>query len=200
MLDDLDDLRVVVAGGLDGIELGIGDLAAARHDGHRETHRGRGLGVVGAAAAVGLDLGGVELGEVAAQEAVGRQAVVAAVELGHGQRDALAGGGRQAALGQRAGHAEIALQRRRAAGDGAEQIGHAADLGLDGLQQGLGGGGGGIDGGEGMETGVHGGFLGGGVGRCKPVTALYELPIFGTRLQNRDSISQILETWTASMR
>ena len=51
---------------------------------------------------------------------MGREAVAAAVDLGHGDRDALAGLGVQAAFAERAVEAEVAFEGRRAVGDDAE--------------------------------------------------------------------------------
>jgi hypothetical protein len=65
---------------------------------------------------------------------VRREAIVAAIDLGDGQRDPLAGLGRQGALGQRARQREIALERLRAGGDEAEQVRCRAELLDDGFQ------------------------------------------------------------------
>src|SRR5712671_2409627 len=58
--DDLDDLRVVVAGGFQRAEIVVADrtLAASKLCGKRD--RGVGLRIVGGAAAVGGDLGVIE--------------------------------------------------------------------------------------------------------------------------------------------
>src|SRR6266436_6695401 len=52
---------------------------------------------------------------------------------GDRQRDALARRGRQRAFAERAGQAEVALQRGGAVGDETEQVGHDAELLLDGF-------------------------------------------------------------------
>jgi hypothetical protein len=126
----------------------------------REAHRGIGLRVQRTALAVGCDLGLAQLRQVPAQEAVGRQAIAAVVELGDGQRNALARGGRQAALGQSAGHAEAALQRGRAVGDEAEQVRHATELLLHCIEMGAGRHGGGVDGGGDGKAGHGAGLQG----------------------------------------
>src|SRR3546814_3126104 len=79
-----------------------------------EAHRGGGFRIVRGATAVGGDLGVVQLRQVLAQVGVRRQTVRAAVDLGDGQGDPLAGRGRQAALAEGTGHAEVALERGRA--------------------------------------------------------------------------------------
>ena len=83
----------------------------------------------------------VELREILAEIGVGRQAIAAAVELGDGERDALARRRRQSTLVQRAGEAEIAFQRGGAVRDEAEQVRHDAELLFDGFEQRLRGGG-----------------------------------------------------------
>ena len=80
------------------------------------------MGSLERAVAVGGDFGVVELGEIFAEIGVGRQAIAAAVDLGDGERDALARRRRQRALIQGAGKAEIAFERGRAVGDEAEQV------------------------------------------------------------------------------
>src|SRR5258708_35933502 len=54
---------------------------------------------------------------------------------GDRQRDALARRGRQRAFAERAGQAEVALQRGGAVGDETGQVGHDAELLLDGFDQ-----------------------------------------------------------------
>ena len=88
---DLDDLRVVVSRELDACEVRIRHVTTFADDLDREAYRGIGLGIVGGAAAVGGDLGVIELGDVLAEIGVGRQAVAAAIDLGDGEGDPLAG-------------------------------------------------------------------------------------------------------------
>jgi hypothetical protein len=98
--NDLDHLRVVIAGELDGADVVVAHMAArARHLGG-ETDGGVGLDVVGGAGAVGGNLGIVELGEVLAEIGVSGQAVVTAVDLGDRKRNALARRGRQRAFAE----------------------------------------------------------------------------------------------------
>ena len=52
---------------------------------NRELHGGVGLGVVGMAVAVGEDLGLAQLANRLAQISVGRQAIGATVDFGHGK-------------------------------------------------------------------------------------------------------------------
>ena len=73
-------------------------MAALAHDFDREANRGVRLGVVGCAVAIGGNLRIVEFREVLADIGMGRQTIVAAVDLGDGERDALACRGRQRAL------------------------------------------------------------------------------------------------------
>ena len=77
-------------------------MTALARDLGGEAHGSVRFRVVGGAAAVGRDLCVVELGEVLAEIRVGGQAVVAAVDLGDGERDALVRRGWQRALAQRA--------------------------------------------------------------------------------------------------
>ena len=70
---------------------------------------------------------GADLGQVQAEIGVRRQAVVAAVDLGDGQRDALAGLDVEG-LAERAVVGGEALQRGRAGGDQAEHVGDDAEL------------------------------------------------------------------------
>ena len=73
-------------------------MAALAHDLGGEADSGVGLWIVGMAVAVGGNLGIVQLGEVFGQISLSRQAIVAAIDLGDGERDALAGGGGQVPL------------------------------------------------------------------------------------------------------
>ena len=158
MLDDLDDLRIGVTGRAYRLQVFVADMAPRTGHLGREAHRSVGLRVVRSAAAVGGDFSVVEFGQVLAQVGMRRQAVGAAVDLGDGQGDALARRRRQGVLGQRAGHAQIALERGRAGGHQAEQVGHRAELPVHGLQQGTGGRRGGFDvGGDG--DACHGSLL-----------------------------------------
>src|SRR5258708_1628848 len=84
-----------------------------------------------------------------------RKAIVAAVDLRDGQRDALARRGFQRALGKRTVQSEISFERCRTAADEAEQVRYHAELLFDGLKQGLGGCRRGFDRGGGGEAG-HG--------------------------------------------
>ena len=65
-------------------------MAVLTHDFDRKAHRGIRLEVVRSAVAVGRHFGVVELGEILAEIGVGREAVVTAIDLGDGERDALA--------------------------------------------------------------------------------------------------------------
>ncbi|SJM31360.1 hypothetical protein BQ8482_190090 [Mesorhizobium delmotii] len=134
MLDDLDDLRIVVACEPDGAEILVTDMAAVARNLGGETHRCGGLGVVGPAAAIGDHLGIVKLGEVLAEIGVGGKAVAAAIDLGDRQSDALARRRGKAALGKRSGQSEIAFQRSRAIGNEPEEVWDDAELLLDGMQ------------------------------------------------------------------
>jgi len=66
-----------------------------------------------------------------------RQAITATVDLGDRESGSLARPGVELALRERAIEAEIAFERRRAVANDAEEVRHAAELLLDGLQQGL---------------------------------------------------------------
>jgi hypothetical protein len=110
------------------MNVGIGHMPAFANHLGGESHGRVGLRVERATVAVGRDLGFAEFRQVLAHVAVRRQAVAAVVDLRDGQRDALACLRWQAALGQRAGHVQVALQRGRAVGDQTEQVRHAADL------------------------------------------------------------------------
>ena len=69
--------------------------------------------------------------------AVRGQAVVAAVELGHRQRQRLAQLGIEHALGQRAAQREVALQGGSRAAEQLHHVGYDAQLLVNGCQQGL---------------------------------------------------------------
>jgi hypothetical protein len=71
---------------------------------------------------------------------VRRQAIVAAIALGHRKRDALAGRGVELALSEGAAQPEKAFERGRAGAHQAKQVRHYAELFFDGLKQWLGGG------------------------------------------------------------
>jgi len=94
-----------------------------------------------------------------AEEAVRRQAVAAAVELGHRERDALTRSRIERALAERRAQRQVAFERRGTVADHAKQIRHRAELRLHGVQQRLGTGGRGFDGG-GSEQTRHGELLG----------------------------------------
>lgn len=126
MLDNLDHLRIAVASQLHRSEIGIGDMASIPGDLGGEADGRIGLGVIGRAAAVGGDFRIVELGEIAAEIGVRRQAIIAAVDFRDGERDPLTGRSGQAALAERAGQVEMPFERLRAGGDGAEHVGCAA--------------------------------------------------------------------------
>ena len=82
MEHDLDQLRIVIAGELDGTDIVLAHMATfPRHFGGEPDSR-VGLGVVGSTITVGGDLRVIELGEVLAEIGMGRQAIVAAVDLG----------------------------------------------------------------------------------------------------------------------
>ena len=132
----------------------VGVAAQGGHFGGKP-HGGVRFRVVRRAAAVGSNLGIVQLGEVFAQIAVGRQAVIAAIDFRHGQRDPLAGLRGQRALAQGTGHAQVALECGGADANEAKQVGRPAQLFLDGLQQAVRGSGRGVDDGGGGDAG-HG--------------------------------------------
>ena len=88
MQHDLDDLRVVVAGGLDGADIVLADVAALARDFDGETYCGVCLGIVGARHYGWRQFRVVELREVLAEIGVSRQAIAAAIEFGDGERDA----------------------------------------------------------------------------------------------------------------
>ncbi len=97
MLHDLEQLAIVIAGGFYRSDVGLADLAARAGDECREADGGIGLQIVGAATAVGGDFRVIELGEMLAGIGVGREAILAAIDLRDGKRDALAGLRRQGA-------------------------------------------------------------------------------------------------------
>ena len=99
---DLDHLRVVVARGLDGVDIVLTDMAALARNFNGETYGGVRNGVVRGAIAVGDQFRVVELREIFAEIGVSRQAIAAAVEIGDGERDTLARRRRQSTLIQRA--------------------------------------------------------------------------------------------------
>ena len=122
MEHNLDDLRVVVTGSLDRLQLGVRDVAARPDHLRRETHRGAGLRVRGGPFAVRGDLCVVELREVLAEVGVRRQAVVAAVDLRDGKGEPLSRPGVDPTLAEAAVEAEVALERRRAADQVVEAV------------------------------------------------------------------------------
>ncbi len=69
MEDDLDDLSIVVTGGLHGPKVVFTHMTALAHELCSKTHRGIGLEVIRSAAAVRSDFGVIELGEVLAKVA-----------------------------------------------------------------------------------------------------------------------------------
>jgi len=104
------------------------------------------------ALAVRGELGVFELREVLPEVRVRREAIVATVDLGDGERDALAGPRVERALAERTVQPEVALERGGAVGDDAEQVGDDAELLLDGREQRLRGDGGGFDRGGGLDA------------------------------------------------
>jgi hypothetical protein len=110
-------------------------MAVLAHDLDREAHGRIGLEIVRCAVAVGGDLGVVEFGQVLAEISVGRQAVVATVNLGDSERNALARRRWQGSLAQGTVEAEVALEGGRTVGDETEHVRHDAELLLDTLEQ-----------------------------------------------------------------
>jgi hypothetical protein len=121
--EDLHDLAIAEAGIADRLDVSLGDVSTLAHDPGCETHGGIRLRVTGRTLAIESDLLGADLGEVQAQIAVRREAVVAAVHLRDGQRDPLARLDVKR-LGQRAVVGGEALQRGRALGDQTETVFH----------------------------------------------------------------------------
>jgi hypothetical protein len=128
---DLDHLRVVVSRELDGANIFFAHMTALAHDLGGEADSNIRLWIVGDAVAVGGNLDIVQFSEIFAEISVSRQAVVAAVNLGDRKRDALARRRRQGAFAERAGQAEVTLQRGGAGGHETEQIWHDAKLFVD---------------------------------------------------------------------
>src|SRR5262249_48015083 len=89
--DDLHDLAIAEAGVADRLDVSLGDVSALSDDLGCETDGGIRLCVAGLALAVEGDLIRADLGEVQAEIAVRREAVVATVPLRDGQCDPLAG-------------------------------------------------------------------------------------------------------------
>jgi hypothetical protein len=145
VLHDLDDLRVVVTGGLQRPDVAFLNMAALVHDLHGETHGRRGFRIVRGARAVRGELRVVELRDVFPEIRVRRQTVGAAVRLGDCERDPLLRGDRQRSTAERFKETDVASQRGRAVGDEAKQIRRNAELALDRFEQRSGGGGRGID-------------------------------------------------------
>ena len=135
VLDDLQQFGVAIAGGPDGLDIGLADLAAVLRDEHGKAHGGIGLDVVGPAAAIGGDFGIVEFDEVLAGIGVVGEAVVAAMQLGDGQCDALAGRQGQRPFRQCFEEAQVPLQYRRAIADQAKEVRQPADPALHRFQQ-----------------------------------------------------------------
>jgi hypothetical protein len=103
---NLDELRMVIAGGFDGGDIVFGDMAVRANDFDRETHSSIRLEIVRGAVTVSGDFGVVELGKILPEIGMGRKAIVATVDLSNGERDALAGLSGQGAFVQCAGQAE----------------------------------------------------------------------------------------------
>ena len=134
MRDDLDDLAVGMAGRADGVEFGLAHLSGMLDQRAGEGERGFRLGVRRTAVAVRQHLLIVEAG-LAADGRVRRDAILAGVLFGDGQRDALP---RFWVEKTRAGDpvdAEERVQRRRGIGQHADESWDHAKAGLDGVQQ-----------------------------------------------------------------
>ena len=84
-------------------------------------------------------------GESLADIAVGRQAVVAAVDLRHRKGDPFAGGRIELAAVERCGKCQLAIQDLGAVRDEAEHVGHGTELLFDPFEQGFGRFGGVVD-------------------------------------------------------
>ncbi len=123
-------------------------MAAGNGVGQGEQSRGVRVGGLGVAGS--LELLRLDLGDVRADEGVGGQAVLAAVVLGGGDGQPLAGTGGQNPAAQRAGQREVALQECGAVGHDLGHVGRQAQGLLDGGQQfcGLAGCSGGVHGRE----------------------------------------------------
>jgi hypothetical protein len=134
MRDDLDQLRVIETRAPRLGKIGIADVAARADDFYGKADGGGRLRVMGGAVAARFDVGIVEPGEILADIAMRRQALIAAVDFGDGERDPFARPGVEAALRQGAVQAEIAFERRRAVGDDAKQVGDHSKLLFDGLE------------------------------------------------------------------
>jgi hypothetical protein len=132
--DDLDDLRVAVAGLADREDLRRGDLAAVLGERFGELYRSRCPGVLARTGAVGFDLGGIEAC-LAADRGVRRDAVLAGVLLRQRQRDALARLRIEAAFTRDAMQAEEGAQRGGRVGEDLEEVGDHSELRLDRVQQ-----------------------------------------------------------------
>ena len=102
MRHDLDDLRLGITRRRERGDIGVPDLAAFGDELDREPDRDISLGVEGRSVAIGGDFRRVELGHMRAEVCVRGKAMLAAIHLRHGECDALAGLGAEAALGERA--------------------------------------------------------------------------------------------------
>jgi hypothetical protein len=114
----------------------LGDL-------RRESDGHAGLGIGRGSPTVQRDLRAADPGQVQAEIGVGREAIVATVDLSDGQRDPLPCPHVQRP-GERAAVAEETLQGRRAERDQTIQVRDDAELLGHGVEQGLRGGGGGF--------------------------------------------------------
>jgi hypothetical protein len=164
---DLDQLRVGIAGVLDGLDVGIGNMAAGVDQLDREANRRVGFRIGRAAGAVGFDFGVGQFREVLAQIGMRRKAIIATVDLGDCERDAFAGRSFQRAFGEGAVQPEISFERGGTVADQAKQVRHHAELFFDSLKQRLGGGRRGFDRSGGGKAG-HDGLPFLGASACSP--------------------------------
>jgi hypothetical protein len=128
VLDDLDDLRVRVARGLDCTHVLVANVTALAHYAARKTHSGIRFCIVRCAAAIRRHLGIIEMGDVLAEVRVRREAIIATVELGNSKSNAFASSHRHFALAEGTRQADITFERSWARGNHTEHIRHAAEF------------------------------------------------------------------------
>jgi hypothetical protein len=103
---------VAETGGADGRKIAVADLTAGFRHRCGKAHRRVGVGIARRPTAIGQHLGLVQFGQDCAHLAVRGQAVVTAVDFGHGKGDPLAGLGLDGAFAQGTIKAEIAFKRQ----------------------------------------------------------------------------------------
>ncbi len=114
-------------------------MAAFAHDGRGQSQQGRIARIFGLRIARLFDLRRAQARALAEGRMRG-EAVAAIVGFADGQGDLFALPRREAAAGSGAGQLHVGVQRDRRVGEGAEHVRQHAELGLDGVERGAGGG------------------------------------------------------------